>query len=182
MNTGVFEIPTELLNDKVRLTLLREDDFEKLYKVASDPMIWEQHPNPTRYQRNVFAKYFEGAIASGSAYLVSDAENGNIIGCSRFYDYNGENSEVCIGYTFLSRACWGKHFNRSLKTLMLDHAFRFVNSVVFHVGENNMRSRKAMEKLGGLETGRAEMSYYGEKPHINVIYTISRTSWQSGNV
>lgn len=163
---------TILENEKVLLRPLRDDDFESLYNVASDPLIWEQHPNQTRYQRPVFETYFKGAMESKCAYLVTDKISGEIIGCSRFYDYDPDNSSVCIGYTFLSRNCWGKSFNHSLKSVMLEHAFKYADTVIFHVGNKNLRSQKAMEKLGAIKTGEEEMSYYGEAPHINFIYCI----------
>jgi len=118
-----FECPVGLSDPLISLRKLREDDFEGLYLVASDPLIWEQHPNPDRYKREVFKTYFEGAIASNCAFLVTDIKNGNIIGCSRYYDFDKAARSVCIGYTFLSRACWGKSYNRSLKTVMLNYAF-----------------------------------------------------------
>ena len=65
-----------------------------------------------------------------------------MIGSSRFYDLETGKGKIVIGYTFLSRDYWGGSFNRELKTLMLDHAFRFVDAVVFHVGERSVRSRR----------------------------------------
>jgi len=175
---SIFEFPLSLSDEKVSLRPLREEDFEDLYLVASDPLIWEQHPNRERYQKPVFETYFKGAMESKMAFLVSDKNAGEIIGCSRFYDFNPEKSTVCIGYTFLSRSCWGKSFNRSLKTVMLNHAFQFVDSVIFHVGNKNMRSQKAMEKLGAINSGEEEMSYYGEAAHTNIVYVIHKGDWR----
>ncbi len=170
-------IPSTILeNEIVILRPLRDDDFEALYSVAADPLIWEQHPNKTRYQRPVFETYFKGAMESNSAYLVSDKVTGDVIGCSRFYDYDPIQNTICIGYTFLSRICWGKSYNRALKSIMLDYAFKLVDTVIFHVGKNNMRSQKAMEKLGAEKTGEQEMSYYGEDPHINFVYCVYKHS------
>ena len=172
-----FEPPSELEFENVMLRPLRETDFDSLYRVASDPLIWEQHPNKERYQRPVFEIYFKGALESKSAFLVSDKISGEIIGCSRFYDFNAENKTICIGYTFLSRICWGKSYNRSLKTVMLKHAFKNVDAVIFHVGHKNIRSQKAMEKLGAINFGEEEMSYYGEAPHTNIVYRIEKKNW-----
>ena len=176
-NPPLFEVPLSLESDAVKLLPLKETDFELLYRVASDPLIWEQHPNRERYQRPVFQNYFKGAIESGSAYMVFNKIKGDVIGCSRYYDFNEMDNSVCIGYTFLSRDCWGTGINRSLKTVMLNHAFRFVDKVIFHVGDKNIRSQKAMEKLGAINTGTAEMSYYGEQPHTNIVYCIDEDAW-----
>ena len=164
--------PFNLVNDWVHLVPLRETDFEDLYQVAKDPLIWEQHPNPDRYKRDVFQNYFKGAIESKGAFLIKDT-NSVIIGCSRFYDYLPEKKEIKIGYTFFSRNCWGQPYNKSTKLLMLEYAFQFVDQVIFHVGAQNIRSQRAMEKLGAVKIGEEEVAYYGEPSRINVVYKIS---------
>lgn len=176
-----FNLQPILKNKWVKMLPLKEDDFEALYKVASDPLIWEQHPSKTRYQREVFQNYFKGAIESGGAFAVYNAQTNEIIGCTRFYDYGENNKSVLIGYTFIAKSCWGSNYNRSMKTLMLNHAFQFVDKVIFHVGENNMRSRKAMEKLGGKLTGTAPVAYYAEVQNINCIYEIEKQNWYEIN-
>ena len=166
--------PTYLSHDIVELVPLKQTDFEELYAVASDPLIWEQHPNPDRYKRDVFLKFFEGAIQSSGAFLIRNKENGEAIGCTRFYDYVTENSELKIGYTFYARNAWGKGINPIVKKLMLDYAFQFVEKVIFHVGVNNIRSQKAMEKLGAVNLGLEEVAYYGEATRTNIVYAIYR--------
>jgi RimJ/RimL family protein N-acetyltransferase len=163
----------------IRVRPLLETDFEALHAVAADPLIWEQHPNPTRWQRDVFRTYFEGGLASGGALLVSDLHSGAPLGSSRYYDLDTAASQVAIGYTFVTREYWGRGYNRALKTLMLDHAFRFVDRVVFHVGAANRRSRIAMERLGGQLVGELQMAYHGEATHPNVVYAIDRRQWRS---
>jgi RimJ/RimL family protein N-acetyltransferase len=172
-----FDLQPSIDNRRVRLEPLTPGDFEALYSVASDPKIWEQHPNKNRYQREVFAVYFQGAIESGGALRVIDNSSGALIGSSRYYDWNESERSVAIGYTFLARSHWGGSTNRALKTLMLDHAFRHVDRVIFHVGAANVRSRKAMEKLGGILIGEMAMSYYGEPSLLNVVYKIDAADW-----
>lgn len=166
--------PQHLKNESVILTPLRNEDFEQLYAVASDPLIWEQHPNPDRYKRDVFQNYFKGAIESGGALLIKNAENGEIIGCSRYYDYIPDKKEVKIGYTFFGRSSWGKGFNNATKQLMIRHAFNHVDIIIFHVGVNNFRSRKAMEKLGAELLGVEDVAYYGEPTKQNCVYAINK--------
>jgi len=173
-----FELQPTLADALVHARPLHADDFESLHAVAADPLIWEQHPNPTRWQRDVFHTWFEGAIASGGALLVSDATTGQPVGSSRYYDFDIPASQVAIGYTFFARTCWGRGHNRALKTLMLDHAFGFVERVVFHVGAANRRSRIAMERLGGQLIGEVQMAYHGEATHKNVVYAIDRAQWR----
>lgn len=166
-----------LQNEFVKAEPLKESDFERLYAVASDPLIWEQHPNPDRYKREAFLTFFQGAMESGGAFLVSDSQTGQAIGSSRFYDYNVGNSSVAIGYTFFARSHWGTTYNRALKTLMLRYAFNFVENVNFHIGATNIRSQKAIEKLGAKKVGEIEMEYYGEQTKLNFIYRIQKAGF-----
>jgi RimJ/RimL family protein N-acetyltransferase len=172
-----FELQPTLENRWVKLEPLAAGDFEALYAVASDPLIWEQHPNKNRYRRDTFATYFEGAIESGGAFRVIDNTTGTLIGSSRYYDLDAGQSIVGIGYTFIARSHWGGPYNRAMKTLMLEHAFRFVDRVIFHVGTGNLRSRKAMEKLGGVLIGEVAISYYGEPSRQNVVFKIDAADW-----
>jgi RimJ/RimL family protein N-acetyltransferase len=172
-----FELQPSIYNERIRLEPLRSADFEALYTVASDPLIWEQHPSKDRYKREVFENFFKGAIESGGAFRVIDNTNGALIGSSRYYDYDAAKRQVSVGYTFIARSHWARHFNRALKELMLDHAFKFVDRVTFQVGKENWRSRKAMEKLGAVYLGEEAVSYYGEAAKPNVIFKIDAADW-----
>jgi RimJ/RimL family protein N-acetyltransferase len=170
----MFDLQPTLENEFMKIQPLKETDFEMLYAVASDPLLWEQHPNKDRYKREIFEIFFKGAIESGGAFLVLDKQTGDVIGSSRFYDYNLENRSILIGYTFFARSHWGSKYNPSLKTLMMDHAFQFVNVVIFHIGANNVRSQKAIERLGALKTDEVEVKYYGEESKLNFVYEIKK--------
>jgi RimJ/RimL family protein N-acetyltransferase len=145
-----FELQPTLEGELLRLRPLRADDYDALFAVASDPLIWEQHPVPDRYQPDVFRGFFQEAMDSGGAFVVIDKKDGTIIGSSRYLGYDEDRNEIEIGFTFLARAYWGGVYNREMKDLMLRHAFRFVRHVVFLVGPSNWRSQKAMEKIGGV--------------------------------
>jgi RimJ/RimL family protein N-acetyltransferase len=165
-----------LHNDLIRLHPLDKDDFEKLYLVASDAQIWEVHPSKDRYKREVFRDYFDGAVSSGSAFLIYDQVSGELIGSSRYYDLQPDNSTVAIGYTFLGRKYWGGEYNKSLKSLMLDYAFQNVNKVIFHIGTTNYRSQKAIEKLGAIKSKEIDFESGGVlQPHFE--YEISKQNW-----
>ena len=172
--TDHFELQPTLTGPKLLLRPLEPDDFDMLYFAAADPQIWAVHPEPNRHERPVFQKFFEEALNSKGALAVLDRATGRIIGSSRFYDLDVPRSEVVIGYTFLTRPYWGGSYNREMKTLMLDHAFRFVGAVLFHVGEHNIRSRKAMEKIGGVLTGSLEKTGADGRPRRNVVYVIKK--------
>jgi RimJ/RimL family protein N-acetyltransferase len=155
-----------LEGELLRLRPLRPEDWDDLYVVASDPLIWEQHPNSDRYKEEVFREFFREALESGGALIALDSKNGQVIGSSRYFGYDKEKSEIEIGWTFLARSHWGGIYNKEMKQLMLRHAFKFVKNVVFLVGPGNLRSQKAMEKIGGVhvasrpdENGRERVAF-----------------------
>ena len=148
-----FDLQPTLRGELIELRPLRADDFDDLYAVASDPLIWEQHPARDRYRREVFNELFRESLASGGALLALDHSTGKIIGSSRYHAYSAETSEVEIGWSFLARAYWGGKYNGEMKRLMLRHAFQYVKRVVFLIGPQNVRSQKAIEKLGAVRAG-----------------------------
>lgn len=143
-----MELQPTLQGPSLLLRPLAWSDQMALTKAASDPAIWRLHPEPTRYLPEVFASVFESGMQSGSAFVIEDRHTGEVLGTSRYYELDLAQSAVAIGYTFLVCSRWGGPANRELKQLMLQHAFKFVEQVWFHVGEQNWRSRKAVEKLG----------------------------------
>ena len=166
--------PTDLKNNLVWLEPLKQAHFEELYLVASDPLIWEQHPNPDRYKLDAFTNYFKGAMESGGAFIIRDTLSGKALGSSRYCAYDAANKEIQIGYTFFARSCWGKSINKEVKTLMLNHAFNYVDKVAFYVGANNIRSQKAMERIGGIKIREEVVAYFGEPDRLNFRYEISK--------
>jgi RimJ/RimL family protein N-acetyltransferase len=158
----------------VTLRPLKDEDFEALYAAASDPLIWEQHPNSDRYQREVFRKFFQDAIDSNGGYLILDARTQKVIGSSRYYDYEPEKKKVVIGYTFLTRDTWGQGHNREVKRLMILHAYTFADQVHFHVDERNLRSQKAMEKIGGRQVDRFQKTSSSGNLRTTLVYELTK--------
>jgi RimJ/RimL family protein N-acetyltransferase len=172
----MFSIQPILENENVKLIPLQNSDFEDLYKVASDPLIWEQHPNKDRYKKETFKTFFEGAMISKGAFLITDKKSSEIAGSTRFYDYDENENSIFIGYTFYARKFWGSKLNPQVKKLMIDHIFQYVDSVKFHVGKDNIRSQKAMEKLEAEFKGEVPVAYFGEETKLNVEYWISNST------
>lgn len=171
-----FDLQPTLKGKLLELRPLRPEDFDALFAVAQDPLIWEQHPASDRYKEDVFRKFFEEALSCGGAFVAIDGTNGKIIGSSRFYGYDEGKSEIEIGWTFLARSYWGGRYNREMKQLMLRHAFKFVDHVLLLVGPENWRSRRAVEKIGGIE--RAERVHrFGRE---SVAYVITAEQFNSG--
>jgi RimJ/RimL family protein N-acetyltransferase len=154
LEVGVaFDPQPVLKGDLLELRPLAPGDFEVLRAVAADPLIWAQHPDQTRYREDGFRVFFEQSLASGGALIATEVATGRVIGGSRYHGYNEARSEVEIGWTFLARSRWGGRYNGQMKELMLRHAFRFVDRVVFLVGPDNIRSQRAVEKIGGVRAG-----------------------------
>ena len=174
-----FNIQPILENDQLILYPLQESDFEDMYLVASDPKIWEQHPNKDRWKKEVFRNFFIGAMQSKGAFRIVDKANGEIIGCTRYYDYNAEKNFILIGYTFYATSCWGKGFNPLVKKLMLDYIFQFVPKVQFHIGATNLRSQIAIGRLGVEKIGEEEIAYFGEPSKLNFIYEMTKEHWKA---
>lgn len=166
-----------LENDQVILYPLQEKDFDDLFAVAADPNIWAQHPNKNRYKIDVFRNFFEGAIQSTGAFKVVDKSTDKVIGCTRFYDYDENENSILIGYTFYATAYWGKGINHSVKTLMLDYIFQFVSKVIFHIGAENIRSQKSIERLKTTKIDEQEITYFGEQSKLNYIYSLTKEDW-----
>jgi len=168
-----FELQPHLVGELIEVRPLRPADWEGLFRVASDPLIWEQHPANDRYKEEVFKEFFREALESAGAFIVIDRKTQKIIGSSRYFGFDPGKSEIEIGWTFLARSHWGGRYNAELKRLMLGHAFKFVESVVFLIGPKNVRSQKAMEKIGGVLIERREKTIRGEILE-QVVYQIKK--------
>ena len=170
-----FDLQPQLRGKLIELRPIAPEDWNDLFAIASDPLLWEQHPESDRYKDEVFKVFFKDALESGGAFVVIDTNNKRIIGSTRFDGYDPEKSEVEIGWTFLARKYWGGRYNREMKQLMLAHAFQFVENVVFYVGENNIRSQKATEKIGAIKNGMVKKVYGNRPPSLNIRYVIKKS-------
>jgi RimJ/RimL family protein N-acetyltransferase len=169
-----FQIPSHLQNDLITLSPVEALHREPLYLVSSDPYIWVQHPQQDRWQRQVFDPFFDQAMECGSAYVIIDNTTNQIIGTTRYYDIKVES--VAVGFTFISKAYWGGRYNLGSKSLLLDHAFRFVDKVFFHIGPHNVRSIKGTAKLGAEFVGTTETAF-----GLRNEYVVDKQVWIGKN-
>jgi RimJ/RimL family protein N-acetyltransferase len=169
-----FDSQPSLEGSLVRLRPLYPDDEDALYSVAADPLIWKQHPVSNRHIRTEFDKFFSEAIESRGALLVIDAQTGNVIGSSRYFGFSDEQSRVEIGWTFLARSYWGGKYNGEVKRLMLEHAFKYVDTVVFYIDPENRRSQRSVEKIGAVKDAdpdsKGRLAYRIEKSNYGIEY------------
>lgn len=171
-----FDLQPTLEGNLIKLRPLEVDDFEDLYSVASDPLIWELHPEKYRYKREVFEKFFGAALESRGALVGIDRLTNKIVGSSRYTGFDPIGN-IEVGYTFLSRSYWGRGFNEEMKRLMLNYAFHFVDGVLFYIGEDNLRSRKAIEKIGATLIDKIERQTSQGDRYSAVVYKIEKRDW-----
>lgn len=169
-----INLQPHLVGDLIELRPLRADDWEGLFAVAQDPLIWEMHPASDRYKEEVFREFFQVAMDSKGALVAIDKKTQEIIGSSRYFWYGPEQSELEIGWTFLARSHWGRIYNGEMKQLMLAHAFTFVESVVFLIGIENYRSRSAVERIGAVLTDRTDLRNGNGKMIEHLIYQFNK--------
>lgn len=174
-NAVAFDLQPHLTGELIELRPLRPGDWDELSAVASDSLIWEQHPERDRYREHVFRNFFREALECGGAFALIDRKLQQIIGSTRFYDYDREKSEIEIGWTFPARKYWGGRYNREMKDLLLAHAFQFVEKLIFFVGEQNFRSQRAIEKIGAIKVGTATRAYGNHPAATNLKYIMSKS-------
>jgi RimJ/RimL family protein N-acetyltransferase len=169
----MLDLQPTLTSPHLTLRPLVAEDFEELFCVASDPLIWAQHPDPARGTREGFQAFFAGALGSQGCLVAIDTAQQSVIGCSRYTNY-APGETISIGYTFLARSHWGGAANAQMKSLMLHYAFTDVPEVLFTVAERNLRSRRAVEKLGAELAGIEDVPRWGQK---QVIYRLTPHLW-----
>jgi len=169
-----LDLQPTLVGPRLLVRPVKPDDWDGMFAAASDPEIWAVHPVRDRYTQPVFRTFFDAGLASGSAFAFVDRDSGGIIGSSRYHDLDPVAREIEIGWTFLARAYWGGSYNAEAKSLMLGHAFTFVDTVVFWVGETNWRSQRAMEKLGGVRRKGLRSRALDGKSFAHVVFEIRK--------
>jgi RimJ/RimL family protein N-acetyltransferase len=174
----MLDLQPTLAGTHITLRPLTVEDFEELFAAASDPLIWAQHPDPGRGTREGFPLFFDVALKSKGCLVALDAARRSVIGWSRYSNY-APGERITVGYTFLVRSHWGGATNAEMKRLMLRHAFTDVQEVLFTVAERNVRSRRAVEKLGAELAGTEDEPRWGQ---IHVTYRLTPQLWARGAV
>ena len=173
--TSSFDFSPTLQGPRVTVRPIREDDWEGMFLAAANPRVWENHPVSDRYQEAVFRGFFDDAVASCSAFAFVEREDDKIIGSSRYHGLDEKLSEIEVGWTFLDHDYWGGSYNAEIKKLMLDHAFQFVDTVVFWVGDTNIVSMRAMEKIGGVRREETKERVLNDISYPHIIYEIRKS-------
>ena len=177
-----MNLQPRLEDDLIILRPLRESDFEALYEVAKDPLIWEQHPISDRYEIEKFSGFFSDSIRSKGALILVEKTGKKVIGSTRFKRLNNVESAIEIGWSFLAREFWGGDYNKSMKNLMLNYAFSIVSDVVFYIDEKNIRSQKAVQKIGGKRIVEPNLRHLMRAGDVDWTYRITKDEWNKRNV
>ena len=157
-------------DSSISLLQIKKENFEELYLVASDPIIWEQHPENDRWKKEKFSIFYKNGLQNKFGFLlIFDKHKNKIIGSTRFYSYDKIDKAIRIGFTFISQEYWGTSINFQVKKMMLDYTFKYLDKVYFDIGINNFRSRKAVEKLGA--------SLFSDNKKGNVVYTLKKNQF-----
>lgn len=173
-----LKLQPTLQDDLVTIRPLTKEDFEPLFEAAKDPEIWEQHTDD-RYKKEVFAKFFDDSLKSGGALIVTDKASDEVIGTSRYNPLPGTDTATEIGWTFLARKYWGGTYNKAVKTLLIDHAFKFYEDVLFYVDKENIRSQKAMKKIGGVRLSEDANYHKIRRDNQDFTFCINKKDWKS---
>ena len=178
MMNASFNLQPSLEDEIIILRPLENEDLDDLYRVASDPLIWEQHPSKDRCHRDVFELFFYEGMASGGAFAVIDKKTGQLIGSTRFHRIKEVENAIEIGWTFLAREYWGGRYNLAMKKLMMDYAFQFVDNVLFYIDQNNLRSQMAVKKLGGEPVTALNNVNLEIRPNASLTYHVKKEGWK----
>src|SRR5579872_4805900 len=150
-----------LRDPHVYLDFLSEAHREPLRALARDERIWEYTKRlllDDTYDRQ-FDKYFGESMAitneGGQCFAIHDVVRDTLIGMTRVYDVDYQVQKATIGFTWYTPAVWGKVHNKSCKWLLLQYLFDTVRMmrVDFKVAGQNIRSQKAVIKIGGVPEG-----------------------------
>ena len=174
----IFDLQPTLENNLILLRPLNQEDYDSLYQVAKDPLIWEQHPCD-RSEKNEFGIFFKESMASKGALLIINKLSNEVIGSSRFNEIEGVNSAIEIGWSFLARKYWGGKFNKEIKNLMIDYAFKYIDDLIFRIDKDNIRSQKAVEKISGEKITRSDYRHLIKENDTNLTFLINKKNWRN---
>ena len=183
-----MHIEIEKLSGKhVCLELLSETDIPTLRQLAKNEAIWEFTKGiliDADYDAN-FDEYIslakdKNAMGGQQAFVIRQTMDRAIIGMTRFYDINPKDRKLAIGYTWYVPAVWGQIHNKECKLLLLQYAFETAafTRVEFHVAGQNLRSQKAVTKIGAAKEGvLRKHNYRHGQVRDMVMYSIIDDEW-----
>lgn len=190
----------QLEGKHVRLEPLDHRHVEGLVTAAgTDPSLYQWSPVPqSRAEAKTYVDTASSWADAGTAvsYAVVRQVDDLVIGSTRFFNierwpwpqvhvrHGRVDPDACeIGYTWFTASAVRTAANTESKLLMLTHAFETWNvfRVCLHADARNLRSRTAIERIGGVFEGilRAHRMAADYIARDSARYSIIATEWPS---
>lgn len=180
-----IHVPNVIDGDSVQLALLTKDHFPDLLTLAEDKRIWEFYvfdgTDKSRFNEILEVALLEKNRGTQVPFVIIHKENNKIIGSTRFIDINVAHKKLEIGFTWIHPDYWATVVNLECKLLLLSYCFENAGTyrVQFKTDENNLRSRKAILKIGAQFEGilRNDMVRQNGTKRNSAYYSIIDTEW-----
>lgn len=181
---------TKLTGQTVDLLPLNKEHFSVLENLAKDKQIWEFYTYDCS-DTNTFLNFFNTAFIerdNGSQYpfVIFHKQQNKIIGSTRFIDIQPKHKKLEIGTTWLHPDYWGTALNFECKLLLLTFCFENLNAhrVQLKTDVLNVRSRKAIEKIGGQFEGilRNDMLRDNNTKRNSAYYSFIDDEWEEKKI
>ncbi|MEK6510864.1 GNAT family N-acetyltransferase [Myroides odoratimimus] len=158
-NTQWIPYPTVLEGTTVDLIPLEKGHLEELYQASADKELWRLVPTDCSDRDTFYDNYQNALIAREKGlqypFVIIDKRTQKIIGSTRFFEMYEADKKLEIGWTWITQEYWGSVVNLECKLLLLTYCFEVLktNRVQLKTKDTNIRSRKAIEKIGGVFEG-----------------------------
>lgn len=177
--------PLTLQGETVTLTSLKRAHFKDLTELANEKSIWEHYifdgSNPEKFKGILEIALEERDKGNQFPFTIIQNEDYKIIGSTRFLDLQRTHKKLEIGFTWVHPDHWGTVINLECKLLLLNYCFDMLGThrVQFKTDENNIRSRKAIVKIGGQFEGiiRNDMIRENQSKRNSACYSITNDEW-----
>jgi N-acetyltransferase len=190
MSASIFNIDDlDLLRGRtVYLEPIGEQHREMFRPLARDERIWEFNKAllidatfDEQFNQNFDEAMETASVYGGQGFAIRAVCDDSPIGMTRFHSVDRPNKTLEIGWTWYIPTVWGKVHNKECKLLLLQYVFETLhfNRAQFKVAHQNIRSQKAVEKIGGVKEGVIRKSGYRKDGTIrdNVIFSIIDEEW-----
>lgn len=183
---SLFTQPPTLANERVLLKPLSEEDYEGLYAIGLEPLLWAVSINSIVSQEDL-QRYLKTAIEQRQhrqalPFTIIDKTNNQIAGCTRYGNISFEHKRLEIGWTWLGIKFQKTGLNRACKYELLQYAFETLHMqrVELKTDALNMKSREAMRKMGATEEGilRRHMITESGRSRDSVYFSIIADEWR----
>lgn len=186
MNLETF-FSSELIleNESILLRPLSINDIDKIESISYNTELGEFGARVKN--RSDLMDYFDFCLISKKEkeiypLLITSKENDNPIGITMFGNISFPSKRLEIGWTWIGYKFQGTGINAVCKGLLLDYCFDVLKlrRVEFKIDINNLKSQKAIEKIGAVKEGllrNYNIQSYGESKGT-FIYSILKEEWK----